>query len=108
MLTRNFESVSAELRQVSGLHQPSLKQKIFDTLMGSTIADEGSIQHASIFDLFDFVDLYFSMPAKPTVLDSFEDIDLSVCLEPADDSLSYTTWAKSKTSSATTVRNIQG
>jgi nuclear pore complex protein Nup205 len=55
--------------------------------MGSTVADEGPVQHASIFDLFDFMDLDFSIPSMPTVLPSFEGIDLSVCLETPDDSL---------------------
>ena len=80
--------VSAELRHVSTVHSPSLKQRVLATLLGTTTADDGPVEHASIFDLFDFMDVEFTTPAKPPLLPSFDDIDLSICLMTFNDSIS--------------------
>ena len=82
-----LQYVSAELRQVSSIHSPSLKQRVFATLLGTTTTDDGPVEHASIFDLFDFMDLEFSRPEVPAVLPSFDNINLGVCLATSDDSL---------------------
>jgi nuclear pore complex protein Nup205 len=81
-----LQYVSAELRQVSSIHTPSMKQRVFGALLGTTTTDDGPVEHASIFDLFDFMDLEFSRPTLPQVLPSFYDIDLDVCLQISDDS----------------------
>jgi nuclear pore complex protein Nup205 len=83
-----LQYVSAELRQVSSIRSPSLKQKIFAALLGTTTADDGAVNHASIFDLFDFMDVEFGIPEKPQALiASLNDIDLDVCQESSNDSL---------------------
>jgi nuclear pore complex protein Nup205 len=70
------------------MHLPSMKQRLFAALLGTTITDDGPVEHVSIFDLFDFMDLQFSSPEQPQILvASLNDIDLDVCRESSDDSL---------------------
>jgi nuclear pore complex protein Nup205 len=84
-----LQYASTELRQVSLSHSPSLKQRIFGTLMGSTVVEDGQrIENANIFDLFDFMELEFDRPAIPPQFSFFKDIDLSACLEIHDEYLS--------------------
>lgn len=67
------------------MRSPSLKQRLFAALLGTTTTDDGLVEHASIFDLFDFMDLEFSNPEKPQVLvASLNDIDLDICRESSD------------------------
>jgi nuclear pore complex protein Nup205 len=80
-------SVSAELQQVASLRQPSLKEKILGTLSGSTMGDDGVVQHASIFDFFDFMDLNFGQATELQIIPAFHDIAFHVCLETSDDEL---------------------
>lgn len=84
-----LQYVSAELRQISIIHAPSLKRRVFATLLGSTTAENGEqIENPSVFDLFEFVELEFNQPGTPPVLNWFQDMDLEVCLVSEDDSLS--------------------
>ena len=83
-----LQYVSAELRQISSLHSPSLKKRVFATLLGSTTIDTGEqIENASVFDLFEFVELEFSQPGTLSPPQWFQDMDLEVCLATEDDSL---------------------
>ncbi|KAG0648998.1 Nuclear pore [Hyphodiscus hymeniophilus] len=83
-----LQYVSAELRQVSSIRMPSLKQRLFAALLGTTTADDGSFDHASIFDLFDFMDIEYGSPEKPQVfIPAFNDIDLDVCQDVSDESV---------------------
>lgn len=81
-----LQYLSSEMRQVINSHSPSLKQRIFETLMGSTRIEDGQMySHATIFDLFDFMDTDFRAPGRPSGVPFFQDIDLNVCLENPDD-----------------------
>ena len=83
-----LQYVSAELRQLSRIRSPSMKQRLFTALLGRTTADDGSVEHASIFDLFDFMDIEFSSPEKLQAhVPALRDVDLDVCQEDSDDSL---------------------
>lgn len=74
--------LSTELHQVSLGHSPSLKQRMFETLLGSTTVEDGQkIDHDTIFDWFDFMEPdYPDMFDEPEV-SCFRDIDFSVCTE---------------------------
>ena len=80
-----LQYLSAELHQVSLSHSPSLKQRMFETLLGSTTADDGQkIDHATIFDWFDFMEPdYPDMLEEPEVT-CFRDIDFAVCIDDQD------------------------
>ncbi|KAL3423236.1 nuclear pore complex subunit [Phlyctema vagabunda] len=74
--------ISAQLRRVKQSHSPSLKQRAIETLLGSTTVDGGAkIQHATIFDHFDFMecdlDAFEEFPQYPC----FTDIDFRECEE---------------------------
>jgi nuclear pore complex protein Nup205 len=84
-----LQYVSTELRQVSRSHSPSLKKRIFETLLGSTTAENGEqVENPSVFDLFEFVELEYNRPGTVPQLPWFPDMDLDVCLDVEDDSLS--------------------
>lgn len=83
-----LQYVSAELRQVSNIHAPSLKKRIFSTLLGSTTAETGEqVENPSVFDLFEFVELEFNQPGTLPPLQWFPDMDLEVYLTTDHDSL---------------------
>ncbi|KAI9052231.1 hypothetical protein LZ554_003588 [Drepanopeziza brunnea f. sp. 'monogermtubi'] len=78
--------LSAELRQVVRNHSPSRKQRMFETLLGSTILDDGQkIDHATIFDFFDFMEPEFNPSPVHPQLSWFSDVDLYACLDDAQD-----------------------
>ncbi|PVH73843.1 hypothetical protein DL98DRAFT_430549 [Cadophora sp. DSE1049] len=81
-----LQYLSAELRQVVRSHSPSLRERIFETLMGSTTVDDGQkIDHATIFDLFDFMDPDFNRNPNTPQLSWFNDADLFACLDDTED-----------------------
>jgi nuclear pore complex protein Nup205 len=81
-----LQYLSAELRQVARSHSPSLKQRIFETLLGSTTLDDGQkIEHATMFDMFDFMENEFAAPPKPPQLIWFSDVDVHACLDRYND-----------------------
>jgi nuclear pore complex protein Nup205 len=83
-----LQYVSAELRQISNLHSPSLKKRVFATLLGSTATETGEqIENPSVFDLFEFVELEFSQPGTLSAPKWFQDMDLEVCLATENESL---------------------
>lgn len=83
-----LQYVSAELRLLSRLHKPSLKKRVFGTLLGSTTAEDGEqVENPSIFDLFDFAELELNQPGNLPQLIWFQEIDLHVCLDVQDDSV---------------------
>ncbi|RDL39756.1 Uncharacterized protein BP5553_04096 [Venustampulla echinocandica] len=76
---------AAELRNVVTTHSPSLKQRIFETLMGSTRDGQGqTCRHATVFDLFDFMGPQFHRPLKPSHASWFQDVDVQSCLSDQD------------------------
>ncbi|KAK0123636.1 hypothetical protein ONS95_008651 [Cadophora gregata] len=81
-----LQYLSAELRQVVQSHSPSLRERIFETLMGSTTIDDGQvIDHATIFDLFDFMDPDFNRNQNPPQFSWFSEADLFACLDDTED-----------------------
>ena len=81
-----FQYFSAELRQVSRIHAPSLKQRMFETLLGSTTVDDGQkVDNPTIFDFFDFMEPTFSAQTRPSQLAWFSDLDLNACSDNQDD-----------------------
>ncbi len=81
-----FQYLSAELRQVSHSHAPSLKQRMFETLSGSTTLDDGQkVDNPSIFDFFDFMEPEFASQIEPPQLSWFSGVDLSACLNDQND-----------------------
>lgn len=81
-----FQYFSAELRQVSRSHAPSLKQRMFETLLGSTTLDDGQkIDHTNVFDFFDFMEPDFAGQPGPPQLSWFSDVDLYACLHDQND-----------------------
>jgi nuclear pore complex protein Nup205 len=84
--TLRLQYFSADLRQVSRSHAPSLKQRMFETLLGSTTLDDGQkIDHANIFDMFDFMEPEFVGLPEPPQLSWFSDVDLYACLNDYND-----------------------
>lgn len=83
-----FQYYLTELRQVSKIHSPSLKQQILDTLMGSTkVEDEQVIDHANIFDFFDFLSSDVEVPRRLPQISWLCDTDISAWLATQSDSL---------------------
>jgi nuclear pore complex protein Nup205 len=81
-----LQYLSAELRQVARGHSPSLKQRIFETLLGSTPDEDGvKFEHATIFDLFDFVEPEFNRTLDSPKFSWFSNIDMYACLDDYDD-----------------------
>ncbi|TVY45708.1 Nucleoporin [Lachnellula occidentalis] len=81
-----LQYLSSEMRQVMISHTPSLKQRIYETLMGSTRIEDGQMySHASIFELFDFMEPNFGILERPSGLSYFQDLDLHSCLDFPDD-----------------------
>ena len=81
-----LQYLSAELRQVARSHSPSLKQRMFETLLGSTTLDDGEkVEHATVFDLFDFMENEFTAPPTPPQLTWFKHIDAHACLDRDED-----------------------
>lgn len=76
-----LQYTSTELRKVSKDHAPSLKKRILETIMGSTTVDNGQvIDHASLFDFFDFLEPEFLSIEYPD-FEPFGVIDFNVCQE---------------------------
>ena len=81
-----LQYLSAQLRQVARSHSPSLKERMFETLLGSTTTGDGEkFEHFTIFDMFDFMENEFAPPPKPPQLTWFKDVDIHACLEEYDD-----------------------
>ncbi|KAM0150492.1 hypothetical protein ACHAQE_008913 [Botrytis cinerea] len=77
-----LQYTSAELRQIALSHLPSLKERMFNTLLGSTIVEEGQqVDNCSVFDLFDFMDIPLNQTIALGSLSWFKDIDVSACEE---------------------------
>ncbi|KAG4031072.1 hypothetical protein MFRU_010g01970 [Monilinia fructicola] len=81
-----LQYTAAELRQIALSHLPSLKERMFNTLLGSTMVDDGQqIDNCSVFDLFDFMDIPLDQSIALGPLSYFKDIDVSVCEEVGND-----------------------
>ena len=81
-----LQYLSAELRQVARSHSPSLKQCLLETLLGSSPTEDGDkVEHATIFELFDFMENDFAAPQMPPQLVWFKDVDVHACLDRYDD-----------------------
>ncbi|EDO00752.1 hypothetical protein SS1G_03225 [Sclerotinia sclerotiorum 1980 UF-70] len=82
-----LQYTSAELRRIALSHLPSLKERMFNTLLGSTMVEENQqIDNCSVFDLFDFMDIPLDQSIALGSLSWLKDIDISVCEEVHNDS----------------------
>lgn len=76
---------AAELRNAVTTHSPSLKQRIFETLLGSTTDGVGqTLAHATVFDLFDFMGPQFHHPLRPAHTPWLRDVNVQSCLSDQD------------------------
>lgn len=74
-----LEYTSTEVRLVAVEGVPSLKARIFSTLLGSTSTPEGEqIPNLTMFDLFDFIELDFNHGISYPPLKCFAGLDFSV------------------------------
>lgn len=82
-----LQYTSVELRHIALSHLPSFKERMFNTLLGSTVVEEGQqIDNSSVFDLFDFMDIPLDQSILLGPLTWFKNIDVSVCEEVHNDS----------------------
>jgi nuclear pore complex protein Nup205 len=82
-----LQYIAADLRQVSQEHAPALKQRLLSTMLGCTTVEDGEqIQHSTIFDLFDFMELEPQSTGVPPEFVHLSNIDLSVCMKHHDNS----------------------
>lgn len=82
-----FEYASAEIRLIADEAAPSLKARMFSTLLGSTTLPDGTQEpNKSIFDLFDFAELDFGDIAHQPHLAYFADVNFAVGAEGEADS----------------------
>ncbi|OWP07075.1 hypothetical protein B2J93_6655 [Marssonina coronariae] len=80
-----LQYLSAELHQIVRNHSPLRKQRMLETLLGSTTLDDGQkIDHATIFDLFDFMGSEFHCNLSVPNVPWFSEIDLRACLDDAE------------------------
>lgn len=76
-----LEYTSTEIRLVAVEGLPSLKARIFSTLLGSTSTPDGEqIPNMTMFDLFDFVDLDVGRGITFPPLNYFAGLDFSVSI----------------------------
>lgn len=90
-----FQYFALELRHVTRSHAPSLKQRMFETLLGSTtLDDEQKVDHANVFDFFDFMESETTRQTEPPQLSWFSDVDLHACINDTSDPSSTYNLAK--------------
>ncbi|KAI9837296.1 MAG: hypothetical protein M1819_000370 [Sarea resinae] len=76
-----FDYLATELRLIAEEGAPSLKARILSSLLGATLTRDGEqIPNASIFDLFDFVELEIEGIRGQPNLKYLSDVDFSICL----------------------------
>lgn len=86
-----FEQGSMQLKSANERNSPTLRQKTMSSLLGLTnLASGDQIQNASIFDLFDFVDLDLATPFELPPTKYMTGLDLTAWRKNAsDNSTSY-------------------
>lgn len=78
--TAFFEHAALEIRSTVQRNSPTLRQKIVSSLLGITTISSGEqIQNASIFEMFDFIDLEIALPFQMTESKFVGDIDFTIC-----------------------------
>lgn len=78
--TAYFEHASLEIRATVQRNSPTLRQKIVASLLGITTVSSGEqIQHASIFEMFDFIDLEIALPFQLSERKFVGNMDFSIC-----------------------------
>lgn len=84
LLQRNalMEYSALEFRLTDADNIPSLKTKIFTTLLGTTPLPDGEqISHLTIFDLFDFAEFELSSGGPCPLYEHFAGLDFDVAIE---------------------------
>ena len=75
-----FEHAALEIRSTVQRNSPTLRQKIVSSLLGVTIISSGEqIQHASVFEMFDFIDLEIALPFQMTERKLVGNMDFDIC-----------------------------
>ena len=84
-----YEYASREIRLAAREGAPSLKDRIFSALLGSTSTPEGEfLSNLTVFDLLDFIELELPIPAKSIEYDYFSGIDFSISASRSEDGTS--------------------
>lgn len=75
-----FERTSLDVRSTAQRNTPTLRQKIVSSLLGITTLDSmEQVQHTSIFEMFDFVDLEIALPFQLPDPRYIAGLDFSIC-----------------------------
>ena len=78
-----YEYVSSEIRFIADEGSPSMKDRLFSTIFGLTVTPDGDqIEHMTVFDLLDFIELEVSDSIAQPRLNFFAGIDLDLNTEP--------------------------
>ncbi|THX07919.1 hypothetical protein D6D18_02066 [Aureobasidium pullulans] len=78
--TMFFEEASLDIRATIQRNAPTQRQKVLSSLLGVTILSSGEqVQNASIFELFDFIDMDISLPFEMAEKILIAGLDFSSC-----------------------------
>lgn len=78
--TAHYEFMARALRSVSQIGMPTLRSRIESTLLGTTsFPAVDSVANASVFDLFDFVELDLGLAPAPPTLTLIGELDFGIC-----------------------------
>lgn len=75
-----FEGTSLDIRSTVQRNSPTLRQRIMSSLLGITTLDSmEQVQHVSIFEMFDFVDLEIALPFQLPEPRFIAGVDFGIC-----------------------------
>ncbi|KAG9808772.1 nuclear pore complex subunit Nup192, partial [Aureobasidium melanogenum] len=78
--TMFFEEASLDIRATIQRNTPTQRQKVLSSLLGLTVLSSGEqVQNASIFELFDFIDVDISLPFEMTEKAFITGLDFGSC-----------------------------
>ncbi|KAI5243890.1 hypothetical protein E4T43_03989 [Aureobasidium subglaciale] len=78
--TMFFEEASLDIRATIQRNAPTQRQKVLSSLLGMTVLSSGEqVQNASIFELFDFIDVDISLPFDMAEKIFIKGLDFSAC-----------------------------
>lgn len=81
-----FEYATTEIRAAVKQSSPSFQREVAGTILGNTTDVDGqTITHASLFDLFDFIDVDIDFSYLWPELIYFKDVSLDVCVKVQHD-----------------------
>ncbi|EEQ32268.1 conserved hypothetical protein [Microsporum canis CBS 113480] len=81
-----YEYATTEIRAVYKQSSPSLQRDTLRTILGNTVAEgDQTIEHPSLFDLFDFADIDIDFSYTRPELQFFGNIDVENCVKTQED-----------------------